>query len=346
MGKKRPRTESTKLESELTSSQRSDSTADLIVDILQSSNGTMITKKSLKRLLKTKDSTVDKKTIKKALKRLIKSGNAECVENEGEKCYRLATESESESESSSTSNESSGSEEEEEASEFSVSAAAVPIAMRLRGEDVVNDEDNGKMKKKKKTVKFQDDDEEEENLDDEIARLERELAVADNSSESESEDDQDASGNEEDDGDVPKQPAILSLSKFSDDHVEQLPAAALPEPGRYDMDGKKTKKRKLETDTNNNAPKPPSGLEQAVKEVLQGYQARSSEKLPFYCRFCAKQYSSEKEFLEHRRLSEFHKTAVEAERKATYCKLCRLQLTSPVQMKEHLKSKPHRERLH
>jgi deoxyribodipyrimidine photolyase-like uncharacterized protein len=52
----------------------------------------------------------------------------------------------------------------------------------------------------------------------------------------------------------------------------------------------------------------------------------------------------EEEFFDHKR-SEFHKTAVEMEQKASYCKLCRKQLTSLVQLKEHLTSKPHKERL-
>ena len=82
-----------------------------------------------------------------------------------------------------------------------------------------------------------------------------------------------------------------------------------------------------------------------MKEVLSGYTARSSEKIPYYCRFCSKQYNNEVEFFEHKN-TEFHIAAVAVERKATYCRLCRIQLTSPVQMKEHLKSKPHKERLH
>ena len=87
-----------------------------------------------------------------------------------------------------------------------------------------------------------------------------------------------------------------------------------------------------------------SGLKQAVQEVLAGYKARSSERLPFYCRVCAKQYDNETEFFNHKE-TEFHRVAVETERKASYCRLCRKQLTSPEQMKEHLASRPHKERL-
>jgi hypothetical protein len=40
-------------------------------------------------------------------------------------------------------------------------------------------------------------------------------------------------------------------------------------------------------------------------------------KVPFYCRHCAKQYANELEFPESRE-TDFHKKAVEIERKATY----------------------------
>ena len=53
---------------------------------------------------------------------------------------------------------------------------------------------------------------------------------------------------------------------------------------------------------------------------------------------------NEQEFFGHKQ-SDFHKTAVEVERKASYCKLCRKQLTSPEQLKEHLTSRPHKERM-
>ena len=87
-----------------------------------------------------------------------------------------------------------------------------------------------------------------------------------------------------------------------------------------------------------------SGLRDAVKEVLAEYQPRSSERIPFYCRVCAVQSKDEAEFTLHKQ-TEFHKTAVQVEKKATYCKLCRKQLTSLIQMQEHLDSRPHKERL-
>ena len=106
----------------------------------------------------------------------------------------------------------------------------------------------------------------------------------------------------------------------------------------------RSKKRKRSNHENREIAQKSDGLRQAVLEVLQGYVPRSSEKLPFYCRVCSHQSTSEEEFLEHKQTA-FHKTAVQVERKNTYCKLCRKQLTSIVQMQEHLKSGPHRERL-
>lgn len=191
----------------------------------------------------------------------------------------------------------------------------VPIAERLRqGKNV------------KKSVRIV---EPELDLDDEIARLEAELQASSSSDESENEDD----GSVEESG-------VLSLSKFSDNKIASLPATALPQPGRYKASGER---RRVKT-PKQSAVEIPDGLREAVKEVLSGYKARSSEKLPFYCRVCQVQYTSADEFFQHKQ-TQFHKTAVAMERKATYCKLCRKQLTSPDQMKEHLVSKPHRMRL-
>ena len=155
-----------------------------------------------------------------------------------------------------------------------------------------------------------------------------------------------------------KETGLLCLSSISTkDRIEGLPKSCLPTSKKrllaVDRSGgevnakREKKKRKAQRQPDvgddrggiNNA-----GLERAVREVLDGYVARSSERLPFYCRVCAVQSSNEGEFNEHRQ-TEFHLRAAEAERKLSYCKLCRKQLTSPVQLKEHLKSKPHRERL-
>jgi hypothetical protein len=211
-------------------------------------------------------------------------------------------------------------------------ATEVPIGMRLRAAQ-------------EKNVRIAGQSPLAEDLDDEIERLERELANDNSEGSSDV-----YSSDDEDQGDTDEvgETAVLSLSEFAKDRVEQLPRNLLPEPGRYKSDKVPTKtqknmSRKTNTQTDS-AAIVPSGLQQAVKEVLDGYTARSAEKIPFYCRFCSTQYADEKEFFEHRN-SDFHKVAVDMERRATYCKLCRRQLTSPIQMKEHLKSRPHKDKL-
>ena len=177
-----------------------------------------------------------------------------------------------------------------------------------------------------------------EDLDERIRRLEEELKQQDSDSDTSSSDD-----GEESEGPLSSQGnngdgAMIFQSALVQDRIEPLPSNKLPSNKR------KRIKAIDKEEQNEPSSKHNKGLEAAVKEVLSGYVARSSERLPFYCRVCAHQYNNETEFFEHKK-TEFHKTAAEMERKASYCKLCRKQLTSPVQLKEHLKSRPHRERL-
>ncbi len=159
---------------------------------------------------------------------------------------------------------------------------------------------------------------------------------------------------------------VICVSKCAAEAIRPLPASSLPKCKSkklkvdFEIDGEqkdeslqKNRKRKRSKDSSSNSKKNHhdsenvtmnDGLRQAVMEVLDGYKARSSERIPFYCRVCAHQSANEEEFTAHKR-SEFHKAAVQIERKKTYCKLCRKQLTSIVQMQEHLNSKPHKERL-
>lgn len=150
---------------------------------------------------------------------------------------------------------------------------------------------------------------------------------------------------------------VLCLSTVKDDRIEALPTQYLPtnkkrvlrNVDRDEAPGGTSSKKKRSvatsaTTTARRSQQVSSGLERAVKEVLEGYQPRSSERLAFYCRVCAKQYGNEDDFFQHRQ-TDFHQAAVEMERKMSYCKLCRRQLTSPAQLKEHLRSKPHKERL-
>ena len=203
--------------------------------------------------------------------------------------------------------------------------------------------------------------EEDFDIDEEIRRLEAELAADDDESDEESKEASDDDVCLERDKRVsfgkdrvkeiePSTPeikdtpgdAVVCFSTVAEDRIAPLPANCLPQ----------TKKRILKgiddvDDPLQNKPKKPkvsNGLRDAVKEVLHGYVARSSERLPFYCRVCAKQYTNDKEFFDHKS-TDFHKSAVEVERKTSFCKLCRKQFTSPVQLKEHISSRPHKERL-
>jgi hypothetical protein len=276
------------------------------------------TKETEKALLKALEKTprsrrelkglLGEKHVKSALKKLCGRGD---IKKEGKQYVRVVT-----------SQDQNGTAQQKKSpvSRSIPQIKSVPIAMQMRKDS---------SKEQSKSVRIV---EPEVDIDEEIRRLEQEL---ENSSSSE------GSDSEDDDGES-SYPVVLSLSKFAKDRIEQLPGTCLPEPGRYNKkDGMRmslvSKKKKAEIEVSN-------GLREAVKEVLNGYKARSSEKLPFYCRVCAKQYDNETDFFNHKS-TQFHKTAVEMEKKASFCKLCRKQLTSPEQMKEHLKSRPHKERL-
>ena len=143
----------------------------------------------------------------------------------------------------------------------------------------------------------------------------------------------------------------MNLSQLQEERIESLPSSALPALARPDSKSNNKNKRaaalhnrELKASKRQRTTTPTAGLESAVQDFLRGYRARSAERLPFYCRVCAQQYTNELEFGHHQTLSP-HQTAVALDRKASYCKLCRKQLTSPAQLKEHLQSRPHKERL-
>lgn len=202
----------------------------------------------------------------------------------------------------------------------------------------------------RRRVKKTDDDtklalpEDKPDLDEEIRRLEAELAADDDDSSSDSSSSRSDDDDLSDDGDEkrPASPQVLCLSVVKDDRIEALPNKLLPSNKKRtlkNVDGETAPKKRKER-----KPEIEPGLKKAVQEVLDGYVARSAERLPFYCRVCAKQYSNEEQFFAHKE-TDFHAAAIEMERKASYCKLCRKQLTSPAQLKEHLSSRPHEERL-
>lgn len=184
-------------------------------------------------------------------------------------------------------------------------------------------------------------------LDEEIRRLEEELLRDDDT---ENESDSSSTTSSEDN----KPQAIVSLSESKDAKIESLPDSLLPSIKKRALksvvssDNDKVKKKKCtskdsekETDGGRHVSE---GLKFAVQEILRGYQPRSAERLPFYCRVCAKQFENDDAFNGHKEEA-FHKTAVVMERKVSFCKLCRKQLTSPAQLQEHLRSKPHKMRL-
>lgn len=287
-----------------------------IINLLEGKEKQWKTKSIVKNILANMPDAT-KKEVKTALKRLEKNSK---VSREGKKIYALAV-----------------SEKE-----------PVPIAEALRRRKVPNKA--AKQDAKEKTSKSNRDDNSAEDIDEEIRRLEAELAA---DSEDDSEDDEDSAASDQQHESNQNQ-GVISLSTLASDRIDALPETALPFNKRRYMkidkesqgepQSKRHKKDKRERKKDKEPPRISQGLQAAVNEVLSGYQPRSNEKLPFYCRQCAKQYTNEEEFFAHKK-TDFHKAAVAMEKKATYCKLCRKQLTSPVQMKEHLLSKKHRDLL-
>lgn len=74
------------------------------------------------------------------------------------------------------------------------------------------------------------------------------------------------------------------VSPLNDEKIKPLPAHLLPYPGCGvpKIKGQKMKRRKV----TQAGPGPSSGLDKAVNELLASYEARSSERVPFYCRVC------------------------------------------------------------
>lgn len=219
--------------------------------------------------------------------------------------------------------------------------------IRRKRRSTVGSQSSAVQKQKSNTVN-------EDDLDEEIKRLEAELEKSSDesddgsssSSDSGSDDTHSAKKRKYKGGESTSDPstskdAIICLSSCASETIEPLATSYLPacksKKLKIDKDEEKQKDREKNSRVS-------SGLRDAVKEVLAEYQPRSSERIPFYCRVCAVQSKDEAEFTLHKQ-TEFHKTAVQVEKKATYCKLCRKQLTSLIQMQEHLDSRPHKERL-
>ena len=130
-------------------------------------------------------------------------------------------------------------------------------------------------------------------MDDRIKALEHELEVGSGSSGSDDEDSSsthDGSGEDDDNGDNRKRRVLKLGSPLEADKIQPLPAHLLPRPGcgvsRAKTPGKKAPKRPRVAASSQSAPGPSQGLDSAVKELMVNYEARSSERVPFYCRVC------------------------------------------------------------
>ena len=184
-------------------------------------------------------------------------------------------------------------------------------------------------------------------IDDEIQRLERELQQDD--------DDNDTStgsirSDGHDDDDIkPEAVMILSISTSNQNPIEKLPTHCLPPPlvstGTKSR-STKSKKRSRNDDMNeSNKNISGAGLKKAVQELIQNYHGRATtERIPFYCRYCLHQATDYKDLVHHQTLPS-HLQNVTIHNKASYCKLCSKQFNSPIQLLEHLQSKPHHDRL-
>lgn len=166
-------------------------------------------------------------------------------------------------------------------------------------------------------------------VDEEIARLEAELAQLEDKGEDEGEDEY----NEE------ASSSGLILSSLQDQRIPPLPAHQLPAAQCRDTSGgakKRKVKQSLETDD-------PALLDKA-RALVEKAPKCEKLKIPFACRLCAFRGQSLEEFDRHRH-SRLHIFATKLYKESSYCKLCRVQCTSPLELETHVSSKKHAERL-
>lgn len=131
-------------------------------------------------------------------------------------------------------------------------------------------------------------------VDDQIAALERELE-GNSSSGSSSGDDSSDDDDSITDADIldrgsRKRPRVAKLvSPLEAEKIEPLAPHLLPRPGCgiTKIAKKKKKERpKKAPGVVEATPGSSQGLDSAVKELMANYEARSSERVPFYCRVC------------------------------------------------------------
>eukprot|EP00903_Cladosiphon_okamuranus_P009534 g9082.t1 len=206
-----------------------------------------------------------------------------------------------------------------------------------------------------------------EAVDDQIAALERELQGSSSEGSSSDSSDEESSGSagsgEDDDNETQATGASTAngrehrrqlklVSPLETEKIEPLPAHLLPRPGcgmpkansKKKPKSNKAKGRPKGEGGGAAGPAQSQGLDSAVKELLANYEARSSERVPFYCRVCQFQGESLEDLQRHKE-EPLHLEAAKKERKVSTCSLCKKQFTSPPQLKEHLAGKAHLERL-
>ena len=362
----------------MTSNSRFDTLKSRIVGILSScGENEALKRKTIRSKCINGESQLDdlnKSEVKKALRELVKSGRVKELSIDGSSRYMMCSNNDPKSSSGSASDSSS---DERDADDDNVRDEALPFAelMRKRQEKM-----KGNGVKTSASEKASSEVEEKEDTDEEIRRLEAELAADsnddDSSDYSEGSGDESALGDEMEGKSSKKRISFGPSTEYVDERMKRnesegsiirsnleaeriapLPKSALPQMKKRKLKGidgdvsddgnssKKKKKKGKQAGSHNAENKEVNdGLREAVKEVLSGYEARSHERIPFYCRVCSVQSKDMESFLAHKN-TDFHKAAVKAERKATYCQACRKQFTSPVQMEEHLNSKPHHERM-
>jgi len=186
-------------------------------------------------------------------------------------------------------------------------------------------------------------------LDEEIAKLEKQLNEDTSDSDDSSEGEDEKVYSAHDSLKIVKSSTgkvVKICSALVDEKIESLPSHQLPLPQCSKRKGEvanPSKRIKFQEATSTPTPKL-SGIEATVREMLKNYQPSSQERRPFYCRVCQFQGQNLAEFEEHRE-SQFHKVAVEVERRTSSCKPCRKQFTSPEQLKEHLRGTAHKQRM-
>lgn len=309
-----------------------------------------ISKKKLRKQLKKETGDISKHDFQRCLKALLGTGKVETSLNaKGKEAYWLSSRPpENDTRAKRTTN----------VSDQSEGAPGLTFAEMMRrkkletGGDNTNSNDVDSGKVEQSNVPESSD--QNIDLDEEIKRLEAELQ-SDNDEDSDDEID-DASSSDSNislEAETSRNNSgVICLSEFSADRIAPLPQTVLPSNKRkklkeIDDDGIQPREQKKKKRKGNDQPSSKiegSGLQDAVKELLHGYVARSSQKIPFYCRICAVQSGNLEEFVLHKE-TELHIAAARAERKACYCRLCQKQFTSPAQMKEHLASKPHRQKM-